>query len=88
MPVYTLSDDEVSRLKKWVVGVGGMQTYLRRLQNCLNGNTLTVSPHDLDMTCRYIEKMGDDGGWQKQIPSKLREDALDVLTRPDGDDAA
>lgn len=82
MHTYVLDQKEIDRLGTPVVGYGGMQSFLRRLQKSRRGNILSVSDTDFDRTCSYLQKMGLQGGWQNQIPAQLRDEALDVITCP------
>ena len=80
--VYALSGEEIERILLPINGQGGMQNYLKRLQQSLDGNLLTVSDRLFGTTCCYIERMGCEGGWQYRIPRRLMDDALDDITAP------
>ncbi len=63
----TLSMAAADRLRKPVVGEGGFQSLLRRLQRCLHGNTLVITDPDLiERMNRYRADYGS-GGWQGRL---------------------
>lgn len=61
-----LSDDDLEVLSRPVVGEGGFQTLLRRLQASITGRELIVDEETLSMMSRYAESYGD-GGWQERL---------------------
>ena len=61
-----LSNDEVTLLLKPVVGQGGWQSLLRRLQRQLEGSVLVLGPADVQKIVRYRERYGS-GGWQGRL---------------------
>lgn len=70
-----LEPDELERLNRPVVGEGGFQRLLRRLQQGIDGDTLTVTAADLERIAPYREA-GNGGGFQDRL--KIR--ALSRLT--------
>jgi hypothetical protein len=61
-----LTDDELGRLLKPVMGVGGWQGLLRKLQRQLQAPVLTLTPQDRVRIRRYRDKYGS-GGWQGRL---------------------
>ncbi len=66
-----------------VMGEGGWQTFLRRLQLHVNKErkTLTLTNREFNWMVRNIELILDfNGGWQRRIPEECKMDALDFAT--------
>jgi hypothetical protein len=61
-----LRDDEVERLRKPVVGSGGYQCLLHRLQRGLHGATLRVAISDFERIVTYW--CSGKGGFQRRFP--------------------
>ena len=69
MPVYNLQQGEAAELDGDVVGTGGFQALLRRLQEGLNAETgeVTVSDEDVDRIRRCLRGDYGQGGWEDAI---------------------
>jgi hypothetical protein len=61
-----LSSRAVNALSKPIVGKGGHQTLLRRLQRQIADGELSVSPDDMEKMLRYMLSYGS-GGFQQRI---------------------
>lgn len=68
MPEFPLSPAAARGLAKPVVGKGGYQTLMRRLQKQTVDGVLTVSVRDMEMILRYILSYGG-GGFQNRLAS-------------------
>lgn len=83
---YDLPPLEIEALLRDVVGEGGWQNFLRRLQASLAGTTLRVTQLDFEWVVRnyllFIDEKAEwrNGGWQQRVPKQLREDAVDFAT--------
>jgi hypothetical protein len=75
MTKVVLSNEEKGLLLKPVVGQGGWQSLLRRLQRQLDGSVLSLTPADVQRIGRYRERYGS-GGWQGRL-AFLRRVSLD-----------
>ena len=81
--VYNLSDEQIDSVFEKVNGVGGWQTFLRRLQLHVNREKkiLTLTNREFDWMVRNIELVLDfNGGWQRRIPEECKMDALEHAT--------
>ncbi|MCW8137960.1 MAG: hypothetical protein KIT58_03555 [Planctomycetota bacterium] len=72
-----LSDEDLEILSRAVVGEGGFQTLLRRLQGSITGRELIVDEDTLAMMSRYAESYGV-GGWQERLRRLV--DGMTVVT--------
>jgi len=61
-----LTPGEVARLRRPVLGTGGLQSLLRRLQARLRGADLDVYMRDLPRIARYVRH--GKGGFQQRFP--------------------
>lgn len=61
-----LSDGEREAIERPVNGEGGFQSFLRRLQGQLVGNTLTISEEDVRRAIRYSTSYGQ-GGFEDRL---------------------
>lgn len=68
MKKITLDKQEMSQLMRPIVGQGGWQSLLARLQALLDQNTgeITLSDEDRGCLCRYAFDYGN-GGWESQL---------------------
>ena len=79
--IYDLSQTEVDQLMRPIVGQGGWQSYLRRLQKSMRGVQLHVSEEDFNWVSDHARLFIDgNGGWQRRVPKMLKDDALDFAT--------
>ena len=78
MPVYTLQQGEVAELDGDVVGAGGFQGLMRRLQEGLNAETgeVTVSDEDAERIRRCLRGDYGQGGWQDAIARLWTRDGM------------
>jgi hypothetical protein len=68
MPHFELNADVVAELDRPVVGVGGFQTFLRRLQEQLNHATREIKLSDDDLTnIAHYAFDYQQGGWQERL---------------------
>lgn len=68
-----LDSEAVQALTRPVVGSGGFQSLLRRLQQGLGPDgTLTLGPEDVSTISRYVHDYGQ-GGFQGRLDLVLRE---------------
>jgi hypothetical protein len=65
-----LTPEEIRLLQKPVIGRGGHQSFLRRIQTKLHGNILKLEPYDVDMMIRYAQNYGE-GGFQGRYRAVL-----------------
>jgi hypothetical protein len=68
MPIFELNKGEVAELDRPVAGVGGFQTFLRRLQKQVNHATGEIKLTDDDLT-NIVHYAFDykQGGWQERL---------------------
>ena len=66
MQEITLEPQDVELLLRPVVGKGGWQTLLRRLQKQIDGRTLRLDERDTATLLKYILSYGS-GGWQDRL---------------------
>lgn len=83
MPVFTLSEEEVTKLLRPTNGNDEFQNLVRRLQNGLCGTELHVSDEDVTTTTRCLILYGLDGDWQNHIPKEMKECAYEIVTMPE-----
>lgn len=70
--VIQLNEEQLEHLSKAITGSGGWQGLLRRLQQGIRGNELSIAVGDLEAMLRYAKKYGD-GGWEGRIRRVLPE---------------
>lgn len=61
-----LSPQAQKAFAKPIVGRGGHQTLLRRLQGQIEDGVLTISPEDMEKMLRYMLSYGS-GGFQQRL---------------------
>lgn len=66
MQEITLEPHDVELLLRPVVGRGGWQSLLRRLQKNIDGRTLRLDERDTATLLKYILSYGS-GGWQDRL---------------------
>jgi hypothetical protein len=73
-----LSELEMEALHRPVVGSGGFQSLLRRLQGNLLGRTLLIDLDDVERVLRYASQYGE-GGFQGRLRTALVRDITKIV---------
>ena len=67
----SLTSEEAALLSRPGEGEGGFQSFLRSVQERIEGNTVTLSRSDIEKVVRYSTQYGE-GGFQDRIVALLR----------------
>jgi hypothetical protein len=77
-----LTKPQRDHLMRPVVGVGGWQSLIRKLQAQTRGNVLTLTLHDGHKLLRYTLTYGR-GGWQAQLAESFKRGQSKSVICPD-----
>jgi hypothetical protein len=66
-----LSETDLELLQRKVVGQGGWQSTLRRIQHGIVGNRVTLTPDQVDQIVKFAQRYGQ-GGFQDRLQAILR----------------